>query len=145
MFHFISFKFTLILYYHFLVRTRSSCYHFNSVSRTAQIMKLLILQFSPFSPSLASYGQHILFSTLFLNTFPTCSSPNIKDRVSHPHKTTAKITVSSSLFVCEIRHATSEQVKSSKMIQRQSLRHVFLQDGHLKSIDLAAIVANLSC
>jgi hypothetical protein len=34
-----------------------------------------------------------LLSTLFSNTFSLCSSPNVRDQVSHPYKTTGKITV----------------------------------------------------
>jgi hypothetical protein len=43
-----------------------------------------IRQFSVFPPN-------ILLSTLFSNTLSVCSSPNLRDKVSHPYKTTGKI------------------------------------------------------
>ena len=46
---------------------------------------------SPVSPSLL--GPNILLSTLFSNTLSLCSSPNVSEQVSHPYKTTGKITV----------------------------------------------------
>jgi hypothetical protein len=44
-------------------------------------MKLLIMQFSPVTSSL--FGLNILLSTLSL-----CCSLNVRDRVSHPYRTT---------------------------------------------------------
>ena len=38
-------------------------------------------------------GPNILLNTLFSNTLSLCSSRNVSDQVSHPHKTTGKITV----------------------------------------------------
>ena len=37
-------------------------------------------------------GPNILFSALFSNTFRLCSSLSVSDQVSHPYKTTGKIT-----------------------------------------------------
>jgi hypothetical protein len=37
------------------------------------------------------FGQNIFLSPLFSNTLSLCSSFNVKDQVSHPHKTTSKI------------------------------------------------------
>jgi hypothetical protein len=56
--------------------------------RRVQVMKLLIMQFSP-----ASFGPNILLSTLFSNTLSLCSSLNVRDQVSHPYRTTGKIIV----------------------------------------------------
>ena len=36
-------------------------------------------------------GPNILLNTLFSNTFSPCSSLNVSDQVSYPHKTTGKI------------------------------------------------------
>jgi hypothetical protein len=38
-------------------------------------------------------GPNILLSTLFNNTLSLCSSLNVRDQVSHPHKTTGKIMI----------------------------------------------------
>jgi hypothetical protein len=35
-------------------------------------------------------GPNILLGTLFSNTLSLCSSPNVRDKVSHPYKTTGK-------------------------------------------------------
>jgi hypothetical protein len=40
------------------------------------------------------YGPNILLSTLFSNTLSLCSSLNVRDQVSHPYRTTSKITSS---------------------------------------------------
>jgi hypothetical protein len=45
-------------------------------------MKLFLMQFSQFSRQL---------STLFSNTPSQCSSLNVRDQLSHPHRTTGKI------------------------------------------------------
>jgi hypothetical protein len=39
------------------------------------------------------FGPNILLSILFSNTFSLCSSFNVRDHVSHPYRTTSKITV----------------------------------------------------
>jgi hypothetical protein len=41
----------------------------------------------------SQFGPNILLSTLFSNTLSRCSSLNVRDQVSHPHRTTDKITV----------------------------------------------------
>jgi hypothetical protein len=62
----------------------------NYTWQRVHIMKLLVMQFSPFSrPSL--FGPNILLSTLFSNTLSLCSSPNVRNQVSHPYRTTGKI------------------------------------------------------
>jgi hypothetical protein len=58
-------------------------------------------EYKPCSPSLCSFlqppvissllGPHILLSTLFSNALNLCSSLNVRDQVSHPHKITGKI------------------------------------------------------
>jgi hypothetical protein len=60
--------------------------HFNYTWR--RVMKLLIVQFSSTS---CYFGPSVLCSTVF--SISLCSSLNIRDKVSHPHKTTGKIMV----------------------------------------------------
>jgi hypothetical protein len=46
------------------------------------------------SPLTSSFlGPHILLITLFSNTLSLCSSPNVRDQVSHPNKITGRIMV----------------------------------------------------
>jgi hypothetical protein len=52
---------------------------------------LCILLYSPVTSSLL--GPNIVLSTLFSNTLSLCSSLSVRDQVSHPYKTTGKITV----------------------------------------------------
>jgi hypothetical protein len=40
------------------------------------------------------FGTDILLRTVFSNTLSVCSSLNLRDQVSHPYKTTGRITVS---------------------------------------------------
>jgi polysaccharide pyruvyl transferase WcaK-like protein len=42
---------------------------------------------------LSLLGPNIPLSTLFSNTLSLCSSLSVRDQVSHPYKTTGKITV----------------------------------------------------
>jgi hypothetical protein len=65
-------------------------YQPNDIWWSAQVMKLLIMQFSPASPTSSLLGPNILLSTLFSNTLNLCSYLNIKDQTSHPYKTTGK-------------------------------------------------------
>jgi hypothetical protein len=46
---------------------------------------------SPVTSSLI--GPNILLRTLFSNTVSLCCSPNVRDQVSHPYKTTGRIMV----------------------------------------------------
>jgi uncharacterized membrane protein len=43
--------------------------------------------------TLCLLGPNILLSTLLSNTFSLCSSLNVSDQVSHPHKTTGTVMV----------------------------------------------------
>jgi hypothetical protein len=52
---------------------------------------LCSLLHSPVASSLL--GPNILLSTLFSNTLSLCSSPSVRDQVSHPYKTTGNTTV----------------------------------------------------
>jgi hypothetical protein len=68
-------------------------YNSNHTWRWEQIMKLLIMQFSPPSHHSIPFSPNILLSTLFSNTLSICSSLTVRDRVSHPYRTTGKIIV----------------------------------------------------
>jgi hypothetical protein len=67
--------------------------HSSYTWQTVQVMKLLIMLFSPTSLYFFPLGPNILLSTLFSNTIGLCSSLNVRDQLSHPHKTTGKIIV----------------------------------------------------
>jgi hypothetical protein len=68
--------------------------HSNYIWRRVQVMKLLIIQFSPASCHiLPSSVQNIFLSILFSNTVSLCSSLNVRGKVSHPYKTIGKIIV----------------------------------------------------
>jgi hypothetical protein len=56
-------------------------------------MKLLIMQFSPNPVTSSLIGPNILLKTLSSNTLSLCSSLNVRDQVSHPHRTTSKTIV----------------------------------------------------
>jgi hypothetical protein len=57
------------------------------------MMKVLIMQFTPYSCYFLSIGPNILLGILFSNIFYLCSSLRVRDKVSHPYKTTGKIIV----------------------------------------------------
>ena len=62
---------------------------FNYIRRILQVVKILIVQFSP-----TSYlGTNVLLSTLFSNTFSLCSSLNVRHQVWKSYKTTGKVIV----------------------------------------------------
>jgi hypothetical protein len=63
----------------------------NNIWGWVQNMKLLIVQLlhSPVTSFL--FGQNILLRTLFSSIPSLCSSLDVRDQVSHPHKTTFRI------------------------------------------------------
>jgi hypothetical protein len=63
--------------------------HSNCTWRRVQVMKLLIMQFSPASCHLIPLRSSALSS----NTLSLCSSLNVRDQVSHPCRTTSKMIV----------------------------------------------------
>jgi hypothetical protein len=67
-------------------------------------MKLLVMQFSPFTSSL--FGPNIPLSTLFSNTLSLRSSLNVRDQVSHPYRTTGKIIV---LYILTFKFLTADE------------------------------------
>ena len=67
--------------------------HPNNTGWGVQVIKLLIMQFSPLPCTLSVLGPNILLSTLFSNILSLRSCLKVMDQVSHPHKTTGKIMV----------------------------------------------------
>jgi hypothetical protein len=53
-------------------------------------MKLPTVQLPPFSHYFTSLGPNILLNTLFSNTLSLYSPLNVRDKVSHPNKTTGR-------------------------------------------------------
>ena len=76
--------------YHMLHPYQPSWYCLPNILWKIQIMKLLIMPAISSGPHL---GLIIFLSPLFSNTLSLCSSRNIRDQVSHSHKTTGKIIV----------------------------------------------------
>jgi polysaccharide pyruvyl transferase WcaK-like protein len=77
-------------------------------------MKLHIMQFSP-----SLFSPNILLSNLFSNTLSLCSSLNVRDKVSHPYKTTVKIIVLYTLnfMFFDSRHdEKNSELKGSKVV-----------------------------
>jgi hypothetical protein len=73
---------------------RSSRFHHPRNSGWAvQIMKLLIMYFSPLHVTPSPLTPNIPLNTLLSNTLSRCSSYNVNNQVSHPYKITGKITV----------------------------------------------------
>jgi hypothetical protein len=67
--------------------------HSNNIWWRVQIMKFLIMKFSPVSSLFIPLRSNILLSVLFLNTLKLFSSFSAKNHVSHPYKTKAKYVV----------------------------------------------------
>jgi hypothetical protein len=65
----------------------------NNIRWIIQAVKFIIMQFSPRSVSFL-LGPNILLNTLFSKTLSLCSSPKVRDQVSHPYSTIGKITLS---------------------------------------------------
>jgi hypothetical protein len=65
--------------------------HPNNIRRRIQVVKFIIMQFSPRSVS-SLLGPNILLNTLFSETLSLCSSLKVRHQVSHPYSTTGKIT-----------------------------------------------------
>jgi hypothetical protein len=67
--------------------------HSNYIWRKVRVMTLPSMQFSPSFYVSSVFCPNILLNILFSNTFSLCSSLNVRVQVSHPYKTTGKITV----------------------------------------------------
>jgi len=65
--------------------------HPNKIGWAVQIIKFLIMQFSPFPVISSLLGSNILLKTLFSNTLSLRSSLHANDQLSHPYKTTGRI------------------------------------------------------
>ena len=68
-------------------------YHPNDIWWGLLLIKLLVMQSSPPSVTSSLSGPNILLSTTFPETLSPHSSLNVSDQVSHPYKTTSKITI----------------------------------------------------
>jgi hypothetical protein len=68
-------------------------HHSNCIWRRVQVMKLLIMRFSPASYSFIPLGSKYFSRHPVLEPLSLYSSLNIRDKVSHPYKTTSRITV----------------------------------------------------
>jgi hypothetical protein len=66
--------------------------HPNNISRRIQVMKVIIMQFSAWNIFLP-FGPNMFLNTLFWKILRLCSSPKVRDQLSHPYSTTGKITV----------------------------------------------------
>jgi hypothetical protein len=66
--------------------------HPNNIRWRIQAVKFIIMQFYPRSDFLP-LGPNALLNTLFSKIPSLCSSPKVRDQVSHPYSTTGKITV----------------------------------------------------
>jgi hypothetical protein len=67
--------------------------HPSNICWRIQIIKLLIMQFSPLPVIPSLLGPNFSLSTLFSNTLRLRHSLNVCDQVSHPYKTTCKTVV----------------------------------------------------
>jgi len=67
---------------------RITIYEYTNIPWAVQIMQTLIMQSSPLPFYLVPLKPNISPSTLFSNTLSLYSSLNVRDQVSHPHKTT---------------------------------------------------------
>jgi hypothetical protein len=63
------------------------------ITRRAQVMMPLIMQFSPASYYFIPLGSRYSSQHLSSNTLSLCPSFNVRDEISHPYKTTAKMIV----------------------------------------------------
>jgi hypothetical protein len=61
--------------------------HPGSTGWEVQIIKLLVMQFSPLPYYFVPLGPNILLNTLFSDTLSLRSSLSASDQVSHPNKT----------------------------------------------------------
>jgi hypothetical protein len=66
--------------------------HPNNIWWSIQVIKFLTVKTSQPPTTSSSLGPNFLLSTLFSH-ITVCSSPSVKDQVSHPYKTTCKIIV----------------------------------------------------
>ncbi|PNF21004.1 hypothetical protein B7P43_G09514, partial [Cryptotermes secundus] len=59
------------------------------------ILSILGEEYNLLHPPVTSslFGPNILLNTMFSNTLSLCSSLNVRDKVSHPYRTTGKIIV----------------------------------------------------
>ena len=69
----------------------SRFYHLDNIGGGVQIIKLLVIEFSPFPVTSSFLGPNILLNTLYSHTHSSLSSFNVNDQVSHTYKTTGNL------------------------------------------------------
>jgi dolichol kinase len=67
--------------------------HPNYIKWAVQIIRFLVTYSSPIPGHLVPLDPNILLSTLFWNALSLCASPDMRDHVSRPYKTTGNIVV----------------------------------------------------
>jgi hypothetical protein len=99
---------TNTLYTHLLYPINATCpaqlIFLDFITRTIlgeeyKIIKLLVMQYSPFPIISSLLGQDIPLSTLFPKNHSLCSSLTVAHQISHPHRTTV---TSSLLFIINV-------------------------------------------
>jgi hypothetical protein len=116
-------------------------------------MKLLIMEFLQPPITLSFFGPNILLSTLLSNTLSLCSSLNVRDQVSHPYRSTAKIIVHFSdihknirfvAFVSSKYTCTSAYVRTrtSYLIYIINISRIDTDDGDKSSVRNASLLLN---
>jgi hypothetical protein len=89
------------------------------------------------SVTLSLLGQNIFLSTLFLNTLSLCSSLTVSKQVSHPHRTTGKITC---LYILIIMFLIANwKPKDSALTVGKHLRSSICCEFHPCSFDLLGL------
>jgi hypothetical protein len=101
-------------------------YYSNYTWQRVQIMKLLVMQFSPFSHHLISLGPNILLSIPFSNALSLCFSLNARDQVSHPYRTAGKIVV---LYILIFKFFDGRREDRSKELKRKQSCKVLVPRG----------------
>jgi hypothetical protein len=76
------------------------------------------MQLFSVSCHLMQFQSNILLNSLFSNTLSLCSSLNVRDQVSHPHRTTGKIIVLHILIFTIFRQQTRRQKVLDWMVAR---------------------------
>jgi hypothetical protein len=93
----------------------SRFYHLHNIWWGVQIIKLLIMKFSPFPCHLVPLRPKYFLNTLFSNTLSLRSSLNVSDRVSHPHKTTGKLPKIYACHLSQTGHRTALRCKLQRI------------------------------
>ena len=116
---------TNTLYAHLLYLIRATCLaqiiFLDFSTRTIfgeqyKIIKLLVMQSSPFPVISSLLAQDIPLSTLFPKNHILCPSLIVAHQISHPHKTTV---TSNLLFIIKVTHFATPKGKKNFLLQVQ--------------------------